>query len=178
MRQFDADQLSMSGASAYSESQFSSSSGRSGMSGISETSKKSKRQGTLKKQQKQKLKKKRNVKEGSPFEEAYLLELLREETKLGAGDKEEVKDLMKALLNHGFVAESTELHGLVERVMRAEYHVGGLLSLEEQQFIEKAQAQQFDIMAMFGERLGHGQKREEDHKKALAEWKDVKFFKH
>jgi hypothetical protein len=35
------------------------------------------------------------------------------------GDKEEVKDLMKALLNHGFVAESTELHGLVEKVMRA-----------------------------------------------------------
>jgi hypothetical protein len=42
-KQFDADQLSISGASAYSESQFSSHSGRSGTSGISETSKKSKR---------------------------------------------------------------------------------------------------------------------------------------
>lgn len=47
---FDADQLSMSGTSAYSESQFSSFSGKSGMSGISETSKKSKRQGAIKKQ--------------------------------------------------------------------------------------------------------------------------------
>lgn len=46
---FDADQLSMSGASAYSESQFSMSSGRSGMSGVSETSKKSKRQGAIRK---------------------------------------------------------------------------------------------------------------------------------
>ena len=61
------------------------------------------------------------MKEGSPFEEAYLLDLLRDETKLSPGDKEEVKDLMKALLNHGFVAESTELHGLVERVMRGEF---------------------------------------------------------
>ena len=82
LKQFDADQLSTSGASSYSESQFSSHSGRSGMSGISETSKKSKRQGAIKKQQKQKLRKKRNVKEGSPFEEAYLLDLLREETKI------------------------------------------------------------------------------------------------
>ena len=48
---------------------------------------------------------------------------------------------MKALLNQGYVAESTELHGLVERVMRAQYHVGTLLSINEQQFIEKAQTQ-------------------------------------
>ena len=82
LKQFDADQLSTSGVSSYSESQFSSHSGRSGMSGVSETSKKSKRQGAIKKQQKQKLRKKRNVKEGSPFEEAYLLDLLRDETKI------------------------------------------------------------------------------------------------
>lgn len=50
LKQIDADQLSMSGTSAYSESQFSMSSGRSGMSGVSETSKKSKRQGAIKKQ--------------------------------------------------------------------------------------------------------------------------------
>ena len=82
LKQFDADQLSSSGVSSYSESQFSSHSGRSGMSGVSETSKKSKRQGAIKKQQKQKLRKKRNVKEGSPFEEAYLLDLLRDDTKI------------------------------------------------------------------------------------------------
>jgi hypothetical protein len=45
MSKFDADQLSMSGTSAYSESQFSMNSGSSNRSGISETSKKSKRQG-------------------------------------------------------------------------------------------------------------------------------------
>jgi hypothetical protein len=52
LSKFDADQLSMSGTSQYSESQFSMTSGSSNRSGISETSKKSKRQGTIKKQQK------------------------------------------------------------------------------------------------------------------------------
>ena len=52
------------------------------MSGVSETSKKSKRQGNLKKQQKQKLKKKRQVKEGSPYEEAFLLDILKEEVRV------------------------------------------------------------------------------------------------
>ena len=44
--------------------------------------------------------------------------------------------------------------------------------------IEKAQGMQLDIMGMFDERLGHGQRREEEHQKRLAEWRDVKFFKH
>ena len=35
-----------------------------------------------------------------------------------------------------------------------------------------------DVMAVFGERIGLGQKRDEDHKKVIAEWRDVKFFKH
>jgi hypothetical protein len=52
LSKFDADQLSISGTSQYSESQFSMNSGSSNRSGISETSKKSKRQGTVKKQQK------------------------------------------------------------------------------------------------------------------------------
>lgn len=119
LRQFDADQLSTSGASSYSESQFSSSSGRSGTSGVSETSKKSKRQGTIKKQQRQKLRKKRNVKEGSPYEEDFLIDSLREEVRVTAQDREEVRDIMKALLNFAMVAESTEIHGIVERLMRA-----------------------------------------------------------
>ena len=77
---FDADQMSTSGASALSESQRDGSSGRS-ESGFSQTSKKSKRQGAARKQER-KLRKKRVVKEGSPFEEIYLLELLKEETKI------------------------------------------------------------------------------------------------
>ena len=36
----------------------------------------------------QKMRKKKAVKEGSPFEEEYLLELLKEETKLHPDDKE------------------------------------------------------------------------------------------
>ena len=116
---FDSDQLSTSGASSYSESQLSSHSGRSGTSGISETSKKSKRQGNIRKQQKQKLKKKRTVKEGSPYEENYLIDILKEEVKVTATDRDEVRDIMRALLNFSLVAESTDIHGLVEKVMRA-----------------------------------------------------------
>ncbi len=45
----------------------------------------------------QKMRKKKAVKEGSPFEEEYLLELLKEETKLNSEDKEQVKRIMLAL---------------------------------------------------------------------------------
>jgi hypothetical protein len=44
---------------------------------------------------------------------------LREEVKVTAADKEEVRDIMRALLNFGLASESTEIHGLVERLMRA-----------------------------------------------------------
>jgi len=45
----------------------------------------------------QKMRKKKAVKEGSPFEEEYLLELLKEETKIQPEDKEHVKKLLLAL---------------------------------------------------------------------------------
>ena len=95
----------MSGTSAYSEALSSSGRSSSGMSGISETSKKSKRQGGGKKTQK--LRKKRQVKEGSPYEEAYLIDSLKEEVKITQADKDEVKDIMKALLYFGLIQEST-----------------------------------------------------------------------
>ena len=41
------------------------------------------------------------------------------DVKITQADKNEVRDLMKALLNFGLVQESTEIHGLVEKVMRA-----------------------------------------------------------
>jgi hypothetical protein len=44
---------------------------------------------------------------------------LREDVKVTAADKEEVRDIMRALLNFGLVSDSTEIHGLVERLMRA-----------------------------------------------------------
>ena len=83
------------------------------------------------KKQAKKLRKKRTVKEGSPFEEAYLLDALREETKVTAADKEEVRDIMRALLNFAMVAESTEIHSLVERMMRAQFAVGELRTVEQ-----------------------------------------------
>ena len=55
---------------------------------------------------KKKMRKKRVVKEGSPFEEEYLLELLREDTKCTEEDKNTVKNLMKVLLYFGLVQES------------------------------------------------------------------------
>ena len=63
----------------------------SGVSGtgseISETSKKSRKRTQNK--SKQKLRKKRVVKEGSPFEEDYLIELLKD-IKVTQGEKDEV----------------------------------------------------------------------------------------
>lgn len=147
------------------------------MSGVSETSKKSKRQGNLKKQQKQKLKKKRQVKEGSPYEEAFLLDILKEEVRVTQTDKDEVKDIMKALLNFGMVTESTDIHEYVERLLKAQHQVQTLLSLEQQVALEKANAQQISIQEMFPEYFGK-QKRDEDFQKSLNEWRDVKFFKH
>jgi hypothetical protein len=49
------------------------------------------------------MRKKRAVKEGSPYEEEYLLELIKEETCLQPDDKEQVKSLMKSLLFFGFL---------------------------------------------------------------------------
>jgi CRISPR/Cas system-associated protein Cas5 (RAMP superfamily) len=147
------------------------------MSGISETSKKSKRQGALKKQQKQKLRKKRQVKEGSPYEEDFLIGQLQDEVRVTAADKEEVRDIIKALLNFGMIAESTDIHSLVERVLRAQYQVSLIRSVEQELFLEKANSMQLGVQGMFPEFFDK-HKKEEDHQKVLAEWKDVKFFKH
>lgn len=68
--ELDSEQLSVSQASESNKSRSKSS------GGFSETSKKSHRQ----KNAVAKMRKKRAVKEGSPFEEEYLLELIREET--------------------------------------------------------------------------------------------------
>ena len=43
------------------------------------------------------MKKRKQVKEGSPFEEEYLLELLKEETVVSTEDKETVCKLMRIL---------------------------------------------------------------------------------
>jgi len=45
-----------------------------------------------------KMRKKKAVKEGSPFEEEYLLEIIKEETTISSQDKEQVKGLMRVLM--------------------------------------------------------------------------------
>ena len=65
------------------------------------------------------MRKKRQVKEGSPFEEEYLIELLHDDTKVTAEDKEEVKTIMQALIYFGMIAESVALHGLIEKMIKA-----------------------------------------------------------
>jgi intergrase/recombinase len=108
--ELDSEQLSMSNAS---ESQMSSSSRSKSQGGFSETSKKSRRVENSKK----KMRKKRVVKEGSPFEEEYLIELLQEDTKCTEDDKATVKNLMKVLTYFGLVEESIQLHSLVEKLI-------------------------------------------------------------
>ena len=77
--------------------------------------------------------------------------MLKEEVKVTAGDKEEVRDIMRALLNFGMVAESTEIHGLIERLMKAYHQCKDLMSVEQQAILEKANSLQVPITDMFPE---------------------------
>ena len=83
--------------------------------GYSETSKKSRRANTSAK----KPRKKREIKEGAPFEEESLLEVLHDETKITKEDKDQVKNLMAALSYFGLIDEAMDLHSLLERCMKA-----------------------------------------------------------
>lgn len=99
--ELDSDNLSVSNASGSQMSSRNSSRRSGSQSGFSETSKMSKRNKGNKK-----MKKKRAVKEGSPFEEEYILEQVKEETKCNVEDKNTVRDLMQALILFGMVAEA------------------------------------------------------------------------
>jgi len=68
---------------------------------------------------KAKIEKKRQVKEGSPFEEDFLIDMLKEEVRVTQHDKDEVKDIMKALLHFGMITESTEIHSLINKLIKA-----------------------------------------------------------
>ena len=165
--ELDSEQLSVSNAS---ESQMSAS-GRSGKSsGYSETSKKSRRQANAKK----KMKKKRTVKEGSPFEEEYLIELIHEDTKCTESDKEQVKVIMKALVFFGMMAEANMLHGLVAKLLRAQFEASCVLSVEQERALEaQPELKQSLFPALFSRMT-----KEERLKKSLDEWESTKCFKH
>lgn len=65
------------------------------------------------------------------------MDLLKEEVKVTSEDKEEVKDIMKALLFFGMIEESTELHSLIERLMKAEFTCRFLRTVEQTMLLEK-----------------------------------------
>ena len=65
------------------------------------------------------MRKKKQVKEGSPFEEDNLIEMLKEEVVLSQEDKDQVKHIMNALVYFGNIDTSTNLHGLVQKLMNA-----------------------------------------------------------
>jgi len=93
--ELDSDNLSVSNASSNFSSRKGSSKGSS--SNFSQTSKLSR------KNKNPKMKRKRAVKEGSPFEEEYLLDTIKEETICSEEDKMQVKNLMRILILFGLV---------------------------------------------------------------------------
>ena len=76
------------------------------------------------------MRKKRAVKEGSPFEEEYLVELLHDDTKVTAEDKATVKSLMQALIFFGLIQEAITIHSLVEKMIRAQLEAECVLTVE------------------------------------------------
>ena len=80
---------------------------------------------------------------------------------------------MKASLHFGMVEESTEIHSIIERLLKAENTCQGLMTVEQQMMIEKSPNIEDVFADMFNRK-----KREENFTKVLAEWADVKFFKH
>lgn len=159
--ELDSEHLSVA-----SESQMSNKSGRSGK--MSETSKKSRKQAM------KKIKQKRNVKEGSPFEEEYLVELLQEDTKCTDQDKDQVRTLMRALIFFGMVAEANMLHGLVARVMKAQTEADCLMTVEQEKAIEAHPELRLSLFPGLFSR----QSKEERLKKALDEWDNCRCYKH
>jgi hypothetical protein len=58
------------------------------------------------KKNKKKMRKKRQVKEGSPYEEENLLEMLKDEVLITAEDKSEIKGIINALVYFQMIDQS------------------------------------------------------------------------
>lgn len=80
---------------------------------------------------------------------------------------------MKALLYFGFVEESTEIHSLVERLLRAEFVCKQIKSVEQEEVFKKIE----NMEEVFYEKFNK-KKQEDEFNLVLNEWNDVKFFKH
>lgn len=80
---------------------------------------------------------------------------------------------MKALLFFGMIEESTDLHGLIEKLMKAEFACQYLRNVEQMVLLEKNPLVEDTFEDIFNKK-----KKEEEFSKTLTEWADVKFFKH
>ena len=119
------------------------------------------------------MKKRRDVKEGSPFEEENLLDLLKDDTVLKEGDKTEVRSLMQVLSYFGLITESNMLHELVARVIKAGLEADGLGSVEQERLVQR----QPELKLVFERDLGRPQVAEKVAKE-LNEWEQHRWFKH
>ena len=120
------------------------------------------------------MRRKRQVKEGSPYEEENLIEMLREEVVLSSDDKNQVKEVINALVYFQMITQSINLHKLVENLMRAQNKCTGLFSVEQERIL----TQQPDLKTyFFSEQLG-SINTDLKFTEALAEWENLKFFKH
>ena len=161
---FDAETMSQSQLSDASMT-----SGMSSMSGLSETSKLSMarvRMGKSKKNKKRNKKKKKKVpKEGSPFEEEMLVDYL-EEVFVDKTERNEVSNLMKALVYFGYIDESVNLHEKLEELMRITNTK--LWTIEQEGILEESPILK-DLYKI------KDSKYEADFEE---EWKDIRFMKH
>lgn len=159
---FDAETMSQSQLSDASLT-----SGQSSISGLSETSKLSQarvRMGKSKKKSKKK-KKKKIPKENSPFEEEMLVDFL-EEIKVEKTEREEVSDLMKALVYFGYIDESVVLHEKVEELMKLTNQ--RLWTIEQGDILEESPVLK-DLYKIKDVKYADGFE---------EEWKDIRFMKH
>ena len=118
------------------------------------------------------MRKKRAVKEGSPFEEEYLLELIKDETQLQSDDKDQVKNLTRTLMFFGMITEASTLHQLVASLIQAKWDGEQLMSVEQERILQEMP----QIKDVFG--VGKNEKRAAEVKKELAEWENHKSYKH
>jgi len=86
-------------------------------------------------------------------------------------EKSEVQVVMKGMLYFGLVEESTHLHGLLEKLIKAQYEVECLLTMEQRQTLD-----QHDLVREYFPELG--EKRTEALQEELKDWEDKRFFKH
>ena len=114
------------------------------------------------------MRKKRVVKEGSPFEEEYLIELIKEDTKCTELDKTVTKKLMTALIYFGLINEAVAIHSLCEKLIRAEFEASCVLSVDQEKFFERQPEVREELFEKeFSRRI-----KEEKLKKELADWEN------